>query len=156
MNTPQGVEPRRSPGVRRAGYGTGAAATTHRLTLAIVLAATSAVLGARGLMVRHWQFRHGEIAYFLHPDAWGQGYATEVAQRLLHFGFTTLGLHRIIGTCDPRNTASARVLEKVGMQYEGGHRETMLLRDGWRDSLVYSLLEHAWPPSHGERGSYLR
>jgi len=50
-------------------------------TLAIVLAATGAVLGACGLVIRNWQLRHGEIAYFLHPDSWGQGYATEVAQR---------------------------------------------------------------------------
>ena len=50
-------------------------------TLAIVLAATGAVLGACGLVMRNWQLRHGEIASFLHPDSWGQGYATEVAQR---------------------------------------------------------------------------
>jgi ribosomal-protein-alanine N-acetyltransferase len=35
-------------------------------------------------------------------------------------------------------------MEKVGMQYEGRLRDTMLIRDGWRDSLVYSVLEHEW------------
>jgi ribosomal-protein-alanine N-acetyltransferase len=77
-----------------------------------------------------------------------QGYATETAQRLLRFGFATLGLHRIIGQCDPRNTASARVLERIGMRYEGHLRDTMLIRDGWRDSLIYSLLEQEWAILH--------
>jgi RimJ/RimL family protein N-acetyltransferase len=53
-------------------------------------------------------------------------------------------LHRIFATCDPRNTASAHVLQKVGMRLEGRLRDTMLIRDGWRDSLVYSVLEHEW------------
>ncbi len=109
--------------------------------LAVVLAATEGVIGAAALEIRSRQHRSGEIAYVLHPDYWGQGYATEVAHLLVDFGFGTLGLHRVAGTCDPRNTASARVLQKTGMQYEGRLRETLLLRDGWRDSAVYSLLE---------------
>lgn len=113
-------------------------------TLAIVLAATAQVIGSCSLVIHSEQFRHGEIGYFVHPDYWNRGYATEVTQLLLHFGFITCDLHRIIGTCDPRNTASVRVLEKVGMQREGRLRETMLIRDGWRDSLLYSLLKHEW------------
>ncbi len=46
-----------------------------------------------------------------------------------------LGLHGIFGQCDPRNTVSARVLERIGMRYEGHLRETMLIRDGWPASL---------------------
>ncbi len=117
-------------------------------SLALVLAATNTVIGAGSLVIHSQQHRHGEIGYFLHPGYWGQGYATEVARILLHFGYTTLSLHRIIATCDPRNTASARVLEKVGMRFEGRLRETMLLRDGWRDSLIYSMLEYEGQLSH--------
>lgn len=113
-------------------------------TLSVVLAATNEVIGSCGLIIRSQKFLQGEIAYFLHPDYWGRGYATEVAQRLLDFGFTTLGLHRITATCDPRNTSSLRVLEKIGMRYEGTLREAVLIRDGWRDSLLYSLLKHEW------------
>lgn len=69
---------------------------------------------------------------------------TEVASTLLSFGFNTLNLHRIFATCDPRNVASECVLQKLGMHYEGRMRETMLLRDGWRDSVLYSLLEQEW------------
>lgn len=115
-----------------------------RFRLATVLSAQGKVIGAGDLKIHSQHFRNGEIGYAIHPDYWGQGYATEVARLLLEFGFASLGLHRIGGTCDPRNIASARVLEKVGMQYEGRLRETLLIRDGWRDSSLYSILEHEW------------
>ena len=44
--------------------------------------------------------------------------------------------------------ASARVLAKVGMRYEGRMRETRLIRDGWRDSSLYSILEQEWARNH--------
>jgi RimJ/RimL family protein N-acetyltransferase len=87
---------------------------------------------------------HGEISYIVHPRLWGHGIATEAGRRLLEVGFGELGLHRIFGTCDPRNGASAQVLAKLGMSYEGQLRETVLLRDGWRDSDLYAVLEHEW------------
>jgi [ribosomal protein S5]-alanine N-acetyltransferase len=89
----------------------------------------------------------GEISYALHPDYWGQGVATAAARRLVQIGFDDHDLHRIFATCDPRNIASAAVLQRLGMQYEGRMRETMLIRDGWRDSDLYSLLVHEW---HGQ------
>lgn len=51
-------------------------------------------------------------------------------------------MHRIYATCDPRNIGSSKVLEKVGMTREGRLREDLLIKDRWRDSLVYSILEH--------------
>lgn len=101
-------------------------------------------IGTGTLHVHSLDHGQGEIGYFLHPAVWGCGYATEAARLLLGFGFKELDLHRIFGTCDPRNARSARVLEKAGMTYEGLLRQTMHLRDGWRDSAVYSILIHEW------------
>ena len=56
-----------------------------------------------------------------------------------------LNLHRVMATCDPRNLASAAVLQKVGMTFEGQLRHTMQIRDGWRDSSVFSVLANEWP-----------
>jgi [ribosomal protein S5]-alanine N-acetyltransferase len=109
-------------------------------TLMIALAKTQEVVGSCGLIIHSEKFRNAEIAFFFHPDHWGHGYGTEVARLLLDFGFNTLHLHRITGTCDPRNPASARILEKIGMSYEGRLRENIQLRDGWRDSLLYSKI----------------
>lgn len=55
-------------------------------------------------------------------------------------GFADHGRHRLFGTCDPRNLASAAVLKKIGMRYEGRMRGTMYIRDGWRDSDLYARL----------------
>lgn len=85
---------------------------------------------------------HGEIAYIIHPDLWGRGLATAAARQLLVAGFKDHSLHRIFATCDPRNIASNRVLKKVGMAYEGRMRETIRIRDGWRDSNLYAILCH--------------
>jgi ribosomal-protein-alanine N-acetyltransferase len=108
-------------------------------------------VGSGSLMLRGP--RVGEIAYIVHPDRWGQGIATEVARLLLRLGFERFGLHRIYGTCDPRNVGSGRVLRKVGMTHEGRLREALLIRDGWRDSDLYAILEHEWSSASSRRAS---
>ncbi|MBW7453788.1 GNAT family N-acetyltransferase [Paenibacillus sepulcri] len=67
----------------------------------------------------------GEIGYCFNPLFWGNGFATEAADALLGFGFRELGLHRIFATCRPDNMGSAKVMQKIGMTYEGHIREHM-------------------------------
>jgi RimJ/RimL family protein N-acetyltransferase len=57
--------------------------------------------------------------------------------------------HRVFATCDPRNVASAAVLRNLGLEHDGRLRHTLLLRDGWRDSDVYSILEPEWAGAPG-------
>ncbi|MGD6992015.1 GNAT family N-acetyltransferase [Sutcliffiella horikoshii] len=102
------------------------------------------MIGAGELNIRDFTNKVGEVAYIVNPDYWGKGVATEVATLLIDFGFEELKLHRIYATCDPRNIGSSKVLEKVGMTKEGRIREDLLIKDGWRDSLLYSILEHEW------------
>jgi RimJ/RimL family protein N-acetyltransferase len=102
------------------------------------------VVGAGELHVRSRPHGQGEISYVVHPRVWGRGIGTGIGRQLLARGFEELGLHRIYATCDPRNLGSARVLAKLGMAFEGHHRHTALIRDGWRDSLVFSILEEEW------------
>ena len=100
------------------------------------------VMGLGVLYHRSWC--EGEVAYSTHPDLWGRGIGTETGWELVRIGFAEHKLHRIFGTCDPRNTASSRVLVKLGMVHEGRKREHQLIRDGWRDSDLYSILEYEW------------
>lgn len=86
----------------------------------------------------------GEVGYLLQRDAWGQGYATEAAAAVVNAAITQLGMHRIIATCAPENAASARILEKLGMRREGHLRRHMWLRDHWRDSYLYAVLDDEW------------
>ena len=101
-------------------------------------------IGSGELVVRQPRFLHGEIAYGLHPEFWGHGFGTAIGHALLRMGFEERGFHRIQATCDPRNLGSAGVLRRLGMTYEGRLRQTILIRDGWRDSEVFSLLEDEW------------
>jgi RimJ/RimL family protein N-acetyltransferase len=60
-----------------------------------------------------------EVGYWLLPNAWGQGFATEGAQAMVDYGFDDLRLHRIIGVTHRGNKASQRVLMKAGLEDAG-------------------------------------
>jgi RimJ/RimL family protein N-acetyltransferase len=111
-----------------------------RSSFNLTLVVGGAVVGNGNLAVHSAVHRRAEIGYLLHPDWWGQGLATEAARLLIGFGFGTLDLHRIEATTGPENRASARVLEKAGMRYEGRLRENVFVRGKWRDSLSYAVL----------------
>lgn len=85
-----------------------------------------------------------ELGYFYHRDVWGKGYAVEAARLLVDFGFRKLGLHRVWGKCHSENAASARVMERLGMRFEGTLREHAWMGDHYRSSLVYSILDREW------------
>jgi RimJ/RimL family protein N-acetyltransferase len=116
----------------------------RNFTLAIVAKAQNVFIGGCGIYVSNPDNREGYIGYVLNRNFWGQGYATEAAQGLLEFGFNKLKLHRIFAYCYPENTASAHVLEKIGMRWEGHLRENGWVKGRWRDSLLYAILEHEW------------
>jgi ribosomal-protein-alanine N-acetyltransferase len=125
--------------------------------LGIVLKETGQVIGGIGLRLNRPQHRAADMGYVLHPDHWNHGYATEAARAILDCGFNQHNLHRIMATCDPANRASARVLEKIGMQYEGRIRHHLLYKQTWRDSLLYAILEtddtRHGHPAHPARAS---
>ncbi|WP_211192663.1 GNAT family N-acetyltransferase [Actinoplanes sp. TBRC 11911] len=88
--------------------------------------------------------RQGEIGWVFHPGYAGHGYATEAARALVRLGFDELKLHRIWAQLDPRNTASARVCERLGMRREGVLREESWFKGEWADLAVYALLASEW------------
>jgi RimJ/RimL family protein N-acetyltransferase len=88
--------------------------------------------------------RQGEVGWSVHPDAQGRGYGTEAAREMLRLGFEELGLHRIIAECDPRNEASIKVMEKLGMRREAHHLDAMFLKGEWVGSMVYAILASEW------------
>jgi RimJ/RimL family protein N-acetyltransferase len=112
--------------------------------LAVVLPDSGRLIGDVVLFLRNPEHRQGEIGYVFHPDYGGQGYATEAARLLLRLGFGDYGLHRIIGRIDARNTASARVLERLGMRREAHFVENEIVKGEWTDEVVYAMLEDEW------------
>ena len=81
-----------------------------------------------------------EIGYVLHPDYWGQGLAAEAVQTVLTLGFDNLLLHRIEARFIEGNAASLRVMQKVGMTFEGYLRESMLIKGSYRTIGYCSIL----------------
>ena len=114
------------------------------LILAVVLPETSVLIGDVVLFWRSREHRQGEIGYIFHPDYHGNGYATEAAREMLRMGFDDLGLHRIVGRVDARNTASARVLERLGMRPEAHFLQNEMVKGEWTDEIVYAMLEDEW------------
>ena len=73
-----------------------------------------------------------EIGYVLNPAYQGRGLATEAVRRVLQFGFSELNLHRIEAHFMEGNDASRRLMERVGMTFEGFARESMKIKGKYR------------------------
>lgn len=90
-------------------------------------------------------FNTMEIGYVMNRAYWGKGYAAESCNALIDQAFAN-GIHRIYAECDPKNTASWRLLERLGFRQEAHLRRNVYFWtdvDGepiWKDTFVYALL----------------
>jgi len=80
------------------------------------------------------------IGYKLLPEYTGKGYATQAVKRLTDEAITDEELHRIVAYVQPDNTASIRVLEKCGFEYEGIARDYAMLKGRWHDHAIYARI----------------
>ena len=86
-----------------------------------------------------------ELGWVFGPEHGGRGFATEAAQALVDLAFGHYPLHRLMAKLDPRNAASARLCERLGMRREAHTREDYPDREGgWSDTAVYGLLRREW------------
>jgi RimJ/RimL family protein N-acetyltransferase len=77
------------------------------------------LVGAAGLFPLEWKGPEIEVAYHVLPCAWGRGYATEAASGLVDAAWRETDLDRVVAVAFEENRASTRVMEKLGMTYEG-------------------------------------
>jgi [ribosomal protein S5]-alanine N-acetyltransferase len=116
----------------------------RKFQLAVTLQAGGRLIGNCGIRQTAAGAREADIGYELSPAQWGHGYATEAARAIVQFGFAELKVHRIWAWCIADNTASARLLERLGLQREGRLREKEYFKGRWWDTLVYGILENEW------------
>jgi RimJ/RimL family protein N-acetyltransferase len=114
------------------------------ITLVAELARTGELVGDCVLFWRSKEHEQGEVGYVFNPAYQGRGLATEAVGALLRLGFECLGLHRIAGHLDARNTASARVLERAGLRREAHLVENEFVKGEWTDELIYGILRREW------------
>jgi RimJ/RimL family protein N-acetyltransferase len=115
-----------------------------RLCLALELPLTGQVIGEVMLSWVSQEHGQGEFGFVVAPDFQGKGYAGEAALAALSLGFERFGLHRIIGRCDARNTASATLMERLGMRREAHFVQEELFKGEWSSTLVYAMLAEEW------------
>lgn len=115
--------------------------------LAVEVVATGELVGFARLGLGGGGHRSGEVGYAIRRDRQGRGYAVEAAGLLLDLAFSTLGLHRVMAATGPDNAPSRAVLERLGFTYEGRMRDHVFTNGAWRDSLLFSILEHEWAGS---------
>lgn len=114
------------------------------LVLAVVLRDPGVVVGDVMLAWLSEAHQQGEIGYVFHPEYHGRGLAGEAAREVLRRAFEGMGFHRIIGRCDARTDASARLMERLGMRREAHLRENELFKGEWSDEYVYAMLAAEW------------
>jgi ribosomal-protein-alanine N-acetyltransferase len=93
-----------------------------------------------GLKLGH----QGELGYWIGVPYWGKGYCTEAGEALLEYGFTKLDLNRIHASYFSRNPASGRVMEKLGMTYEGTRKQHILKWGKFEDLALKGILKKDW------------
>ena len=116
------------------------------LVLAVLLRETGELVGDVNLCWLSEANKQGEFGFVFNPAYHGRGYAREAAVEMLRLGFERLGLHRIIGRCDGRNEASARLMAKLGMHREAHFVENEIVKGEWTDELVYAMRAPEWTP----------
>lgn len=112
------------------------------LVLAVELRSTGAVIGE--VLLKWASECQGEVGFALGREHHRRGYAAEAATAMLRLGFDDLGFHRITAVCIEDNTASARLLTRLGMRQEARLVDHVYFKGAWATQLVFAMLEDEW------------
>ena len=107
---------------------------------AVILKAENKMIGTCGFTRFHFPHDAAEVGYVINPEYRGRGIAPEALRAVLAFGFETVGLHRIEAKFVADNEASRRVMEKVGMHFEGIAYGQMRIKEIYRDIGTCAIL----------------
>ena len=80
-----------------------------------------------------------DFGFMIHPDFWGRGFATEASTAFIAHAFRNTAATELLADVDPRNTASLRVLARLGFVETDRAERTFLLGDEWCDSVYLTL-----------------
>jgi len=94
--------------------------------------------------VQRGPFQSAFVGYWVDAEHAGQGYVPEGVAVILRYGFEELGLHRIEAAIVPRNAASRRVMDKLGLREEGLAERFLQIRGVWEDHVRYAITIEEW------------
>ncbi len=107
----------------------------------IELVNTNIVIGIAGFIAYSKIHQKAEIAYILSEEYVRKGYMTEALKEILNFGFNQLDLNRIDAKCEKDNFASEKVMQKLGMSFEGFFKDYLFIKGQLKDFKFYSILK---------------
>ena len=111
---------------------------------AIVSREDGRMIGTCGFTAFDFPSDSAEIGYVLNPAYHGRGLATEAVREVIRFGFEELKLHRIEAKFMKENTRSLKLMERVGMQFEGYAREALKIKGEYRTIGRCGILRQEW------------
>lgn len=114
------------------------------IQFAVVRRDTDQLIGELYFTIKSVVNQNAEIGWTLHPEQQGQGFATEAANAVLDLAFSVMKLHRVSADLDPRNEASVRLCERLGMRLEAHFIEDLWFKGDWGDTGIYSILDREW------------
>jgi [ribosomal protein S5]-alanine N-acetyltransferase len=120
-----------------------------RFELAVVQTVSERLIGACDLSLIEPDVV--DLGYMLAQEHWGNGFATEIALRLLEAAFLDLRAERVISTVDVHNLASIHVLEKIGMRWEAVYRKHRRAKNRWWDCHLFVQPREVWESSRPNR-----
>lgn len=114
------------------------------ISLAVCLKEDGKLIGGCSLEYESQAPGEAQLGYVLNKQYWGKGYGPEAASALVEWARVACGLKVLWCTCNAENRASARLMEKIGMEPFALWPKHIRLRSGkWRDTLVYRMDLHA-------------
>ncbi len=119
----------------------------HIFTWGLVFKDNGRLIGTCGLAETHRRDLRAELGYVLARPYWGHGLMTEATRTIIHFGFARLHFNRIEARCLMANAASARVMAKAGLSFEGVLRQHMFCKGAFQDMKLYAILREDWEKS---------
>lgn len=114
------------------------------LQFVIIEKTNNLLIGDIGISFTNHNNKQAEIGCTLNKDFQGNGYATEAMRAMVELLFVKLNKHRVIASVDPRNTASIRLIERLGFRKEAHFKESYFLRGEWVDDVIYAKLRGEW------------
>jgi len=102
------------------------------------------VVGTIGLKKIDTYNKNAELGYWVAKKYWRQGIASEAVKLILDYGFNELNLKRVYAGVFHPNTASQKLLEKIGFKHEGTLRKSARRSEQWFDRLWFGLLKEEY------------
>nr|WP_162990670.1 GNAT family N-acetyltransferase/HAD family hydrolase [Maliibacterium massiliense] len=116
--------------------------------------ASGRLIGSCSLILVSQKHRRMEMGYCLRRSAWHRGYMTEACQAMLRYAFISLGMARVQANYMVENHASGRVMQRLGMRFEGTLTHYYQCKGQWWDAHLYAITRAQWMRLHASTGAW--